>query len=520
MLKIRRSSWKVVSLVLVLQIGLFGAVQAAEGTAEKTREKTSEYRFRDGATLKVHFTDQILEESREDIHFVKEVLDAAVFAYQMITQFQGFSSPGFSFVSPNRSYAYDPDQTIDIYLGHPDDDNTYNSHGFGNISFKDAPCFDTIKVAENQYQAVILLPSNYREFISNWEKINPSPLGARHVGADLRGTLIHEMLHVILFYYNKNLNKDPGSPSDSGKTQELSRSKQIDWYVEGLARYFETLAGARHDFFSQGFKQTLPDKIRFSRGGSNYFMRYPDQAFTELRYENALFWRFMDYRYGMPAIEKLSRNLRGSRQTDFRRALEEVTGSSFNELLKRFAAAILFKDFGLKDDTVYLKDIARTRLVYREGQLLLRDGFGQEKPLGSHCRTDWIGEWDSQRAGFGELSVAGDNTEKSDVSGWATDFYQIDIAGDPASLPWLGLSQEGEGQPLAVQVFIVSKGGSVFRREMGKPNAGEGGATEGVALNHEIEKEGLQPKDIDKIYLLITNTDPTTLINYEIVTNP
>ena len=519
MLKKRHFLWKAVFLALVLPIGLFGVAQAASGTEEKTLEKTHEYRFRDGVILKVHFTEQILGESREDIYFVKEVLDAAVFAYQTITQFQGFSSPGFSFASPNKNYAYDPDRTIDIYLGHPDDSHAYRSHGLDNISFKDAPCFDTVKVAENQYQAVILLPSNYKEFISNWEKINPSPLGARHVSADLRGTLIHEMLHVLLFYYNKNLNKDPAFPSDSGKAQELPRSKQIDWYVEGLACYFEMLAGARHDFFSQGFKQTLPDKIRFSRGGSNYFMRYPDQAFTELRYENALFWRFVDYRYGMPAIEKLSRNLRGYRQADFRPALEKVTGNSFNELLKSFAVAILFKDFGLKDDTVYLKDIARTHLAYREGQLLLRDGFGNEKPLGPNCRTDWIGEWDDQRAVFGELSVAGDNTEKSDISGWATDFYQIDITGEPASLPWLGLSQGGEGQPLAVQVFIVSKGGSVFKREMDKPQRGRH-ETGGLALNREIEKDGLRPKDIDKIYLLITNTDPAALVDYEIVTNP
>ena len=519
MLKKRRSSWKVVFLTLVLPLGLFGAPQAAGGAEEKALEKTREYRFRDGVILKVHFTDQILKGSREDIHFVKEVLDAAVFAYQTITQFQGFSSPGFSFASPNKNYAYDPDRTIDIYLGHPDDSHAYRSHGFDNVSFKDAPCFDTVKVAENQYQAVILLPANYREFISNWEKINPSPLGVRHLSADLRGTLIHEMLHVILFYYNKNLNKDPAFPSDSEKAHALSRSKRIDWYVEGLARYFEMLAGARHDFFSQGFKQTLPDKIRFSRGGSNYFMRYPDQAFTELRYENALFWRFMDYRYGMPAIEKLSRNLREYRQKDFRSALEEVTGNSFNELLKRFAAAILFKDFGLKDDTIYLKDIARTHLVYREGQLFLKDGFGSEKPLGPNCRTDWIGEWDDQRAAFGEVSAAGDTTEESDVSGWTTDFYQIDITGEPASLPWLGLSQGSEGQPLAVQVFLVSKGGSVFKREMGKPRPGRDEIGD-LALNREIEKEGLRPKDIDKIYLLITNTDPVTLVDYEIVTNP
>ena len=282
MQRIRRSFWEVVFLVLVLQISCLGALQAVEARVDLTLDRAFEYRFHDGIILKVHYTDQILNESREDIHFVKEVLDAAVFAYQTITQFQGFSSAGFSLASPNKNYAYDPDRTIDIYLGHPNNDRAYRSPGLGNISFKDAPCFDTVKVAENQYQAVILLPSNYKEFISHWEKINPSPLGVRHLSADLRGTLIHEMLHVLLFYYNKNLNKNPDLLGDTRKT-ELSRSKQIDWYVEGLARYFETLAGAKHDFFSQGFKQTMPDKIRFSRGGSNYFMRYPDQAFKDRR---------------------------------------------------------------------------------------------------------------------------------------------------------------------------------------------------------------------------------------------
>ena len=348
----------------------------------KIIEKIYEYRFSEGVKIKVHFTDEMLERSGESVYFAKDVLDAAVQAYQTITQFKGFSSTGYSFAFPDPNYAYDPDRTIDIYLGDPSSDSEILNHGFRNLSFKDAPCFDTLKISDTEYQAVILLPANYKEFIKNWEHINPSSLGARNVNVDLRGTLIHEMLHVILFYYNKNLNKDV-AVSESSSAQGLPGSaRKVDWYVEGLARYFETFAGARHDFFSQGFKQTLPDKIRFSRGGSNYFMRYPDQAFTDLRYENALFWRFIDYRYGMPTIERLSRDFRDYPSRSFELALEKATQTSFKDLLKTFALSILLKDFGLKDDEAYLKDIAKTRLIYKRGEIYLVDGTGDEKISG------------------------------------------------------------------------------------------------------------------------------------------
>ncbi|PIU39947.1 MAG: hypothetical protein COT00_04305, partial [Candidatus Omnitrophica bacterium CG07_land_8_20_14_0_80_50_8] len=167
-----------------------------------------EYRFMDGVKIKVHYSRQILKQSGETNRFARDVLDAAVEAYQIITQFQGFSSIGYTFAYPDKSYAYDPDRTIDIYIGGVLGDEAVLNQASHIFSFKDAPCFDTIKLSDTQYEAVILLPSNYREFIKNWERINPSSLGVRNISVDLRGTLIHEMLHVILFYYNKNLNKD------------------------------------------------------------------------------------------------------------------------------------------------------------------------------------------------------------------------------------------------------------------------------------------------------------------------
>ncbi|HTL71083.1 MAG TPA: hypothetical protein VL404_07315, partial [Candidatus Eisenbacteria bacterium] len=478
------------------------------GPNSRLLEKAYEYRFPDGAKLKIHFTDQSLEAGHESPRFARDVLDAAVQAYQTITEFQGFSTPGYSFADPDRGYAADPDRTIDVFVGDPSGDVSFRN-GFTRLSFKDAPCFDTVRVGENEFQAVILLPSNYKEFIRNWERINPSSLGTRNVEVDLRGTLIHEMLHVVVFYYNRNLNKDLGQP----ETARSGRARKLDWYVEGLARYFETFAGARHDFFSQGFKQTLPDKIRFSRGGSNYFMRYPDQAFTDLRYENAIFWRFIDYRYGMEKIEKLSREFRNSGQGDFHESLERLTGIPFKDLLKKFALATLFNDFGLKDDAAYLKEIARTRLAYSADGFSLVDGAGARRPLGPVCSTDWIGRWDKASARLGEAPVAGDSTEKSDVSGWATDFYEISLDAEAPKLPWLGVRHEKGGMPLAGQIVLLTKGGSTIFGDLPDVPAGE---TRGLDLKRLADANGLIAADIDRVYVLVSNTDPKTVADYSL----
>ncbi len=471
-------------------------------------EKILEYELSDGAAIRVHFNDQAMSRYGADEDLPSDVMDAAVHAYQTITDFQGFSSNKYSFAQADPSYAIDPDKTIDVYLGDPAGYNAYPSLGLRNNLFKDAPCFDTIKISETQYQAVILLPANYRDFIRNWEKINPSPLGKRNIGVDLRGTLIHEMLHVIVFYYNKNINKSESSDAAYGSVDP----KNLDWYVEGLARYFETFAGARHDFFSQGFKQTLPDKIRFSRGGSNYFMRYPDQAFTQLRYENALFWRYLDDRYGMASIEALSRDLRGV-NVDFKTALERMTGKPLVDLLKDYAKAILMKDFGLKDETAFLNEVARCRLVHKDLEWHLEGSHGELLRIGSVCETDWVGKWEDIQIEFSEPSAAGDNTRISDVSGWATDY--IEIKNDAGSQEWpkFDLIHVLGGGALAIQVLGETKGGSLIEREFSPTPAGQRAFIDLPALIHS---QHLETKDIEKFYILITNTNPDHTSEYSL----
>lgn len=428
-------------------------------------EKVLDYTFEDGVSIKVHYTDTVLAMHGETRYFAQEVLNAAVSAYQTITDFQGFDADGFSFAKPDKRYAYDPDRAIDVYLGHPEDPETARLYGVSAEIFKDAPCFDTRRVSRQAYHAMIFLPANYREFIKNWERLNPSPLGARHLEVDLHGTLIHEMLHVVLFYYNKNLNKDAHEPGQA----------QIDWYVEGLARYFETFAGARHDFFSQGFKVTLPDKIRFSRGGANYFMRYPDQSFMELRYENALFWRFLDYRYGMQAIEGLSRRLRDPSFENFQRSVKKITGWPIETLLKQYALCTLLKDFGLKEDSGYLMDVARTAVGAQGGLFHLADK----------------------------------------VSGWATDYCEIRPEGAGGALPGeIGVAHRSGGKSLALQAVIFTRGGSQITLDAGP--VGSGG-TMWVSLREKLDEQHLGGKDVESVILLITNLDPRAAAAYEVL---
>lgn len=487
---------------------LYATTPFLSESSGKILEKTYEYIFPDGAKIKVHYTDQILKETEAAPDFPREVLDDAVFAYQTITQFHGFNSKGFSFANPDKAYAYDPDKTIDIYIGNPDAENAYSMHGFSSTAFRDAPCFDTQKLSETSYQAVILLPGSYQKFIKNWEKLNPSPLGGRDVHVDLKGTLIHEMLHVIVFYYNKNLNKE----SHADDVRSSSPEKQVDWYVEGLARYFEMFAGARHDFFSQGFKQILPDKIRFSRGGSNYYMRYPDQPFTKLRYENALFWRFMDERFGMETIESMSRLLREDK--NFEHVIEEAAQIKMSDLAGEYAAAILFKDFGFKEDSAYLKDIARTRLIYKEGVFYLVNGAKEPEKLGAVCRTDWIGEWENLKAVPGEGPIAGDNTEISDVSGLATDYVQIDF--NTKKLPTLTLLYEEGGASIDCRVILETRAGSVFTKSY--KNISPASAQK-IQLQRWADEVKVDAGDIQKTYLLITNTDPAATARYALETD-
>ncbi len=477
-------------------------------------EKVYERCMPDGARIRLTYTDQQLDEAGEHAAFAKDAFKAAIFAYQLISRNKGFNASGYSFANPDADYAFDPERTLDIYIGYSESKGAFFWHGFQSALFKDAPYFDTIRLSEKAYHPVIFLPCNYKDFIRNWQTLNPSPLGARAIQHDLRGTLSHEMLHAMLFYYNKNLNREVVAFQGIAAGQDPVRPKEMDWYVEGLARYFETFAGAKHDFYSEGFRQVLADRIRFSRGGINYFMRYPDQPFLKLRYENAIFWKFMDSQFGMRAIEKLSRQLRGKGEpAQLRQALEAATGLSTEKLLKLFARCAYTKTLGLEREVKYLKDIACTKLVLRGRTFYITDGFGSIKPLGSRCATDWIGGWDRATASLGESSCAGDSTEEADVNGWATDFCSIRIEDAIEKGQELGIVNKSRNALLGVQAIAGDRPEGRIVKDLGSLRAGEKLTLNTVTDLGKTEKQ----QNAQIVTLLITNLDPNETGKYEIL---
>ena len=216
-------------------------------------------------------------------------------------------------------------------------------------------------------------------------------------------------------------------------------------------------------------------------------------------------------RFGMPAIEELSRNLRG-RGADFKKVLEEVTGEDFNVLLSQYASAVLLGDFNLKEDSVYLNAIATTQLWLEKGEFYLRDGYDSKRLLGEVCRTDWIGRWENVRTAFGEAPAAGDSTEASDVSAWATDYVEIRFA-DESRIPELYLRHAGNGLPVSLQIFAFTKGGSVLRIQ---PLTVMRGSEVKLGLPAWLGDRGLNLSDIDRLVVAVTNTDPKESASYEL----
>ena len=214
----------------------------------------------------------------------------------------------------------------------------------------------------------------------------------------------------------------------------------------------------------------------------------------------------------MSAIEKLSRVLRDP-SIGFKQALEEVTEDPLVHLLKSFALSALQKDFGLKDDTEFLNEVARTRLRYENNGFYLLDGNGNKKLLGGTCATDWIGRWEDVRAGFDRPSIAGDATPPADVSGWATDYFEITLAESVPALPVFQVRNNGEGAPLYLQIICVSQGGSSINIERGPLGKGR---SQRIDLPQLAAQNGLRAKEVARIYLLVTNADPQVTATYQI----
>ena len=188
---------------------------------------------------------------------------------------------------------------------------------------------------------------------------------------------------------------------------------------------------------------------------------------------------------------------------------------SFEKMLKKYALSVLTKDFGLLEQAHNLNDIAKTRLILREEELILTDGYGQERNLGKNCRTDWIGKWDHSKAHFGNAPVAGDSTDTADVSGWATDYFQIDIEKNRGPIPVIALYHEDGHGSLGFQAVLMTRAGSMIVKDAGDIAAGRESK---IDLEAVIKKEGIGTHDIEAVYLLITNLHPQEPSIYQLKT--
>jgi len=313
--------------VSISSLLLWGEVAPAFCDIDKEMQKA--YTFEDGASIIVHYDKAELKRYHPDPDaYVDIVFQSAKDAYKEIVYKQGFDAPGFTFANPDKGYRYDKDTTIDIYI-------TKDS--------PEAPCYDIVSGSGNDYDAIIVFPADYPGYLAKTKGVKKPPKTT--LAKRIRGSLFHEMTHVILYSYNRNV-----APWYN-PTKDRSYHQGGDWYVEGLARYFETIAGSYENFFSKGYIRKEGNKRIISQDGANFFMTHPTGSLKKARYDYSLFWAYLHDRYGMERIEEFSRRLRfikeGGMKEELPVMLSKVLGEEFDDILKGFAVAVYFKSFNL-----------------------------------------------------------------------------------------------------------------------------------------------------------------------------
>lgn len=364
-------------------------------------EKILSVRQPDGMVFRVHFTDFSLQKAR-DPSYPYRVLMTAQRAYDILMDALG-----------NRSLLHDGYRAIDFYLGEADGTD-WGIGGFGPEDFKRAPLF-LMKADGAAKTPAILLPADYRKFLKLWNQFNRVPLDPdRNPDIDLAGSIIHEMTHALLHAHHENL----------GSTEYQIRNG--DWYTEGLARYYELKIGSYSGFVSEGFRRRTGERIEFSRGGANYYLRFPDESFFGLRYENALFWLYFERRFGAEKILDMTRGLRevahGADTGAYVQLIEGVTGVVFGELLDDYFNWIYRGEYRRTREGRSLGPVAVTRSAWKRGRLLMISGSDPRRAY--EINTDPVSVPGRTAVLPGEIQ-AGDWTSEADVKPMAFDAHEL-----------------------------------------------------------------------------------------------
>jgi len=435
----RRFSFLTYIVVVVALLG-WGRLEAAE---EASNLQSKNIATGDGVVIAIHYYPDILSNyTLNTQEHIDTILKSAKEAYNDIVYKYGFKAPGFTYANPDKNYCYDKDKTIDIYVGGGNMQGALR--GFTYEDFLDAPCYDIVKGNGNDYDAVILFPADYK-------------------GSSVRGTLFHEMLHIIVYSYNKNI-----APWYR-RYKNTDYHKGGDWYVEGLARYFETKADSYDEFFSKGFKAKENGKTILSQKGANYLMSNPSESLKDARYDYSLFWAYIDQKYGMEKIEELSRKFRyiqtESMEKDLPRIFTQVIGDEFESLIKEFAVCMYFKFFN--------PDI--------------RKGLSDLKVM--------------------TLNDFSNKSEKK-IDSWASNFIKFTL-NDKDTPSMIKLKKTEQGGELKVTIFAGFSDGKI--KQIKKLSISE------TDMACQMELQDMKQSGVENLILIITNTNHTKETGYQIL---
>jgi hypothetical protein len=441
---------------------------------------TLDARMPDGVTLAVHYGSDALERM-QDRAYPEKVFAFARKAYAILTDDLGFDGPGRA--------GFD---RIDLYLVEPS--ATPRIPGVDPEDFRRAPLFVIRRLEKGRKSPAILLPVDYPRFLALWEKVNRVPFqGRRDAGRDLAGSVMHEMTHAVLHAYHENL----------GSTEY--RIRNGDWYTEGLARFFETKLASDAGFASQGFRRRVQNRLQFSRGGANYFLRFPDQSFFGLRYESALFWLYFEKKFGIAKIVELTRLFKDlpfdATPERYAELLEDVTSIEFGGLLNEYFNWVYREDYKAYPESAHLVSVARTQTVWTAGETRLVSPGGEDIRLPNGIVTDWVAQWGEERTTSLRQRVAGDATREADIEPYAFDVHEIWTGAEAPRK--LVIRNHGPSKHLAATLYVYGRDGVRTLRQS-------------LRAGREVRFRGGFPKELVKFGLVLVNLDPHRRAEYDI----
>lgn len=453
------------------------------GSRELILEKILSTKLVNGVELNVHYTDFSLEKI-EDKTYPFRVLQHMRRSYDIL----------------KRELALDenhPTQKIDIYLGDTDDAGLYPFGGFEMNDFKRAPLFVIRNVLNSDRKdPAILLPMDYEKFLHFWNEINQVPSDVSYSVDDyLASSIIHEMTHALIHDINENL----------GSTEHEIRNG--DWFTEGIARYFETKVNSDPGFASMGFRERTAEKLRFSRGGANYFLRYPDESFFNQRYESALFWMFMEKNYGSQVMQEMSHKLDDfpydATIDMYMDVFESITKKDFTETLHEFHDWVYLKEYKKYKEGKHLEEVAMTKSLWADGYFNILTKNGEVVSRERNLNTDWISYWSTFKSSNGSDYVAGDLTQTADLNPLTADYHEIMVQKDMTQPLSVTVFNGGKSSEMRISFYIETKNGM-------------------EKIEHTIGKNGraivqsFPLYEMTKIGLVISNLDPQNTTTYSI----